>query len=99
LISASLDVVHPDVQLALTWPRDATAGTALHAELIRLADALGRTVWVPEPHGAAFVMPGLGEFIAVDEVGAPSKWRAYPPRLTEHWTTTYGTDLDGRLSP
>jgi len=99
LVLASLDVVHPDVQLAMTWPRDATAGTNLHDELIRLADALGRTVWVPEPHGAAFVLPGLGEFVAVDEVGAPSKWRAYPPRLAENWTPNYETDRDGRLVP
>ncbi len=99
LVSASLDVIHPDVQVALTWPKDAAACTSLNTELMRLADGLNRTVWVPQPQGAAFVLPGFGEFVAVDEVGAPSRWRAYPSRLNENWTSSYGTDLDGRLAP
>lgn len=99
LVSASLDLVHPDVQIALTWPKDTAACAALNNELMRLADGLNRTVWVPQPQGSAFVFPGLGEFVAVDEVGAPSRWRAYPSRLQENWTASYGTDLDGRLAP
>ena len=98
LVSASLDVIHPDVQVALTWPKDAAACTSLNTELMRLADGLNRTVWVPQPQGAAFVLPGFGEFAAVDEVGAPSRWRAYPSRLTRTGPH-YGTDLDGRLAP
>src|SRR5690606_22816404 len=58
LVAASLDVIHPDVQLALTWPADDAACAALDVELVRFADALNRTVWVPEPQGAAFVLPG-----------------------------------------
>ncbi len=81
LVGASLDLIHPDVQLALTWPTDAAAGRALHAELMRFADALNRTVWVPRPQGAAFILSGCGEFAAVDEVGGPSEWLAYPARL------------------
>ncbi len=99
LIGASLDVVHPDVQLALTWPTDNEACAALDVELMRLADALNRTIWVPEPAGAAFVIPGCGEFAAVDEIGGPSTWRAYPSRLATDWQPQYGTDLDGRLVP
>ena len=78
LVRASLDVIHADVQVALTWPKDAESCATLHAELLALADGLGRTVWVPEPPGAAFVLGGLGEFGAVDEVGSASRWRAYP---------------------
>ncbi len=99
LVSASLDVVHPDVEVALTWPKDTAACASLNTELMRLADGLNRTVWVPQPQGSAFVLPGFGEFVAVDEVGAPSRWRAYPSRLNENWTSSYGTDLDGRLAP
>ena len=92
-------MIHPDVQVALTWPTDAGACASLNTELMRLADGLNRTVWVPQPQGAAFVLPGFGEFVAVDEVGGPSRWRAYPSRLDEDWTSAYGTDLDGRLAP
>jgi hypothetical protein len=99
LVTASLDVIHPDVQVALTWPKDAAMCASLNTELMRLADGLNRTVWVPQPQGAAFVLPGFGEFIAVDEVGSPSRWRAYPSRLDENWSSHYGTDLDGRLAP
>jgi len=99
LVAASLDVVHPDVQVALTWPTDVEACEALDIELMRLADGLNRTIWVPEPAGAAFVIPGCGEFAAVDEVGGPSAWRAYPSRLATDWRPQYGTDLDGRLVP
>jgi hypothetical protein len=99
LVTASLDVVQPDVQLALTWPTDAAACTALDVELVRFADAINRTVWVPQPQGAAFVLPGCGEFMAVDEVGAPSVWRAYPSRLAEGWRPRLGSDVDGRLVP
>ncbi len=99
LISASLDLIHPDVQLALTWPTDLTLCAALDTELMRLADALNRTVWVPQPQGAAFVLPGCGEFAAVDEVGGPSVWRPYPSRMVAEFEPRYGTDLDGRLVP
>jgi hypothetical protein len=99
LVSASLDVIHPDVQIALTWPTDVAACAALDTELMRLADALNRTVWVPQPQGAAFVLPGCGEFAAVDEVGGPSAWRPYPSRMAGEFTPRYGTDLDGRLVP
>jgi hypothetical protein len=99
LVSASLEVVHPDVQLALTWPRGAEACAALHVELARLADALNRTVWVPEPAGAAFVAPGVGEFAAVDEVGGPSSWRPYMSRLANDRAPRFRSDSDGRLVP
>ncbi|MDT5027124.1 MAG: hypothetical protein QOE61_3550 [Micromonosporaceae bacterium] len=104
LVAASLDLIHPDVQLALTWPTDVTACAALDAEIVRFADALNRTVWVPQPQGAAFVLPGCGEFAAVDEIGRPSAWRAYPARpasesLAAQWRTQYRTDPDGRLVP
>jgi hypothetical protein len=99
LVGASLDLIHPDVQIALTWPTDTTACAALDTELMRLADALNRTVWVPEPQGAAFVQAGCGEFAAVDEVGGASRWRAYPSRMTGEFRPRYGSDLDGRLVP
>jgi hypothetical protein len=99
LVAASLDLIHPDVQIALTWPTDTTACAALDTELMRLADALNRTVWVPEPQGAAFVLAGCGEFAAVDEVGGASRWRAYPSRLVGEFRPRYGSDLDGRLVP
>src|SRR5262245_60752517 len=99
LVGASLDLIHPDVQIALTWPTDTTACAALDTELMRLADALNRTVWVPEPQGAAFVLAGCGEFAAVDEVGGASRWRAYPSRMTGEFRPRYGSDLDGRLVP
>jgi hypothetical protein len=99
LMGGCLPVIHPDVQMALTWPKDADACTTLHAELLALADGLDRTVWVPEPQGSAFVVPGFGEFAAVDEVGTASRWRAYPPSSGRNRTTLFGTDLDGRLAP
>lgn len=100
LVRASLDAIHPDVQVALTWPTDPGACAILHEQLLALADGLERTVWVPEPPGAAFVLSGVGEFVAVDEVGAPSRWRAYPPStVDEKLMTLFGTDLDGRLTP
>jgi hypothetical protein len=100
LVRASLDVIHPDVLVALTWPTDPAACATLHEQLLALADGLERTVWVPEPPGAAFVLAGLGEFGAVDEVGAPSRWRAYPPSSAgDKLMTLFGTDLDGRLTP
>jgi hypothetical protein len=99
LVTASLDLIHPDVQLALTWPTDVTMCAALDTELLRLADALNRTVWVPQPQGAAFVLPGCGEFAAVDEVGGPSIWHPYPSRMAGEFKPRYGTDLDGRLVP
>ena len=107
LVAASLDVIHPDVQLALTWPTDKTACAALDVEIMRFADALNRTVWVPQQQGAAFVLSGCGEFVAVDEVGAPSAWRPYPARLAAESLESeplasppvLRTDLDGRLVP
>src|SRR5262249_21958946 len=97
LVSASLDIIHPDVQVGLTWPTDPAACTTLDLELGRFADALNRTVWVPQPQGAAFVLPGTGEFAAVDEVGSPSTWRAYPSRLDGERPPHLDTDADGRL--
>lgn len=100
LVRASLDVIHPDVLVALTWPTDPAACATLHEELLALADGLGRTVWVPEPPGAAFLLAGVGEFGAVDEVGTPSRWRAYPPSTSGgEPMTLFGTDRDGRLTP
>lgn len=99
LLRASLDVLHPDIQLALTWPTESADCATLDEDLARLADELDRTVWVPQPQGAAFVLPGCGEFAAVDEVGGPSSWRAYPARRVSDWQPRYGSDLDGRLVP
>ncbi len=99
LIGASLDVIHPDVQIPLTWPTDDEGCAALDLELVRLADALNRTIWVPEPPGAAFLLPDCGEFAAVDEVGGPSSWRAYTSRLAEDREPQYQTSIDGRLAP
>ena len=99
LVAASLDLIHPDVQLCLTWPTDLAMCAGLNTELMRFADALNRTVWVPQPQGAAFVLPGCGEFAAVDEVGGPSVWHPYPSRMTAEFEPRYGTDLDGRLVP
>ncbi len=99
LIHASLDVIHPDVQIPLTWPTDEEGCAALDVELMRLADALNRTIWVPEPPGAAFLLPDCGEFAAVDEVGGPSSWRAYTSRLAEDREPHYQTSVDGRLAP
>jgi hypothetical protein len=99
LVTACLDVLHPDMQLALTWPTDPADCATLDEELMRLADALDRTIWVPQPQGAAFVLPGCGEFAAVDEVGGPSSWRAYPAKRAIDWQPRYGSDLDGRLVP
>src|SRR5262249_32913318 len=48
---------------------------------------------------AAFVLPGTGEFAAVDEVGSPSTWRAYPSRLDGERPPHLDTDADGRLVP
>ncbi len=99
LLDASLDVIHPDVQVALTWPADGAACDALHRELRRLAEALGRTVWVPQPQGAAFALPGCREFAAVDEVGGASTWQAYPWRTDPAVRARYETDRDGRIMP
>ncbi len=99
LVRDVMPSVEADVQVALTWPLDPSACTTLHTELLALAEGLDRTVWVPEPPGAAFVQPGFGEFVAVDEVGSPSRWRAYPPASRTDLTTQFGTDLDGRLTP
>ena len=99
LVRSRLPHLHPDVQIAVTWPKDATGCATLHAELLALAAQLDRTVWVPEPPGAAFALQGFGEFAAVDEVGSASRWRAYPPPSAVGATTLFGTDLDGRLSP
>jgi hypothetical protein len=99
LVSASLDMIHPDVQLAFTWPRDGQACATLETELARFADALNRTVWVAQPQGAAFVLPGCGEFAAVDEVGGASSWRAYQSALNQDAEPRFTTDLDGRLVP
>lgn len=99
MVAASLDEIQPDLQLLLSWPTDPAACTALDVELMRLADALNRTVWVPRPAGAAWVLPGCGEFVAVDAEGRTSQWRAYASRLAAGWQPSYGTDLDGRLVP
>lgn len=95
LVAASLDLIEPDLQVALTWPADAGARKALDVELMRLSDALNRTVWVPQPAGATIVADG--EFSAVDEHGQPSTWYAYASRLAMHWRPSLGTDADGRL--
>ncbi len=99
LVRTQVPMLHPDVQVALTWPKDPAACGTLHTELLALAERLDRTIWVPEPPGAAFALQGFGEFAAVDEVGAASRWRAYPPPSAVGATTLFGTDLDGRLSP
>lgn len=96
LVAASLDVIAPDVQLALTWPTTPEACTELDGELARLAEQLDRTVWVPEPAGATAIQPGVGEFAAVDEVGEVGAWRAYPPGDQR---PRHRSDLDGRLIP
>jgi hypothetical protein len=99
LVAASLDTIEPDVQLALTWPADAAACEALDVELMRFADALNRTVWVPRPAGSAGVLPDRGEFRALDRRGRPSTWHAYASRLAIDWEPNLGTDAEGRLTP
>ncbi|HEX6873607.1 MAG TPA: hypothetical protein VF163_21115, partial [Micromonosporaceae bacterium] len=103
-VMASLDLIHPDVQLALTWPADTSACAVLEAELARFASTLNRTVWVPRPQGAAFVVPGCGEFAAVDEVGSPSTWLVIVPNERSGddgaaRSVRFRTDPDGRLVP
>ncbi|HEX6871075.1 MAG TPA: hypothetical protein VF163_08255, partial [Micromonosporaceae bacterium] len=104
LVAANLDVIHPDVQLAITWPTGDERCKALEAEVIRFANALNRTIWVPEPAGSAVVLAGPGEFAAVDEIGAPSAWRSYGPGGRDHGNHDgldglLSTDRDGRLLP
>ncbi|MDT5027117.1 MAG: hypothetical protein QOE61_3543, partial [Micromonosporaceae bacterium] len=99
LVAASLDLIQPDIQIAMTWPADAEARAALDVELMRFADALNRTVWVPRPPGSVAVLHDRGEFGAVDERGRPSTWYAYVSRLTTHGQPNLGTDAEGRLAP
>jgi hypothetical protein len=111
LVAASLDELRPDVQLALSWPPKADARAALDDELVRFADALDRTVWVPEPGGSA-VLDGArsrptGHFAAVDRRGEPCHWWPYQSRLTANYRPArpgcdrprYTTDGAGRLVP
>ncbi len=97
LVAASLDLIHPDVQVALTWPADQEARAVLDVELMRFADALDRTVWAPRPGGSAATL--ANQFAAVDDRGRPATWHAYPSRLATTWQPGYGTDADGRLAP
>jgi hypothetical protein len=108
LVAASLDNVQPDVQIALAWPASRTARVALDQELMRLADALNRTVWAPERGGAAVPAPepraGADDapsapFVAVDRSGAPGRWRPYRSRLTAADTPRLTSDPAGRLVP
>jgi hypothetical protein len=97
LVAASLDVVRPDVQLALAWPEQAAARAALDRELMRLADALNRTVWVPAQGGSAVVAADGGCFVAVDERGAPGRWHPYRSRLNAADALRYASDPAGVL--
>ena len=106
LVAASLDVVEPDVQLALSWPASSPARISLDCELMRLADALDRTVWVPGQGAAAVIAregtrPGwpAGGFAALDPTGAPSHWYPYRSRLAVAADMRFGTDRTGRLVP
>jgi hypothetical protein len=106
LVAASLDVLEPDLQLALAWPASSAAGISLDCELMRLADALDRTVWVPAQGAAAVVAREepvadvtAGAFAALDAGGAPVHWYPYRSRLAVAGDIRYGTDRSGRLVP
>ena len=99
LVAASLDTVQPDVQLAIAWPAQPAARAALDQELMRLADALNRTVWVPEQGGCAVIAPEgcPGTFAAQDERGQPGRWRGYRSRLAAAATLRFTSDASGCL--
>jgi hypothetical protein len=97
LVAASLDVVRPDVQIALTWPAQPDTRIALDQELMRLADALNRTVWVPDQGGSAVVASTAATFAALDDRGGPGRWKAYRSRLNAADSLRYSTDADGLL--
>jgi hypothetical protein len=100
LVAASLDDLRPDLQLALRWPATTRARAALDDELVRFADALDCTVWVPQPGGSAQPaagLPGSAAFAAVDQRGEPCHWWAYQSRLAGHRRPRYTTDGAGRL--
>jgi hypothetical protein len=99
LVAASLDVVEPDVQLAIAWPTQQAARTSLDQELMRLADALNRTVWVPEQGRRVVVAPenAPGTFAVQDDQGEPGRWRAYRSRLCAAATLRFTTDASGCL--
>jgi hypothetical protein len=101
LVSASLDIVEPDVQLAIAWPTRKPARISLDQELMRLADALNRTVWVPEQGGRVVVAPenAPGTFAVQDDRGEPGRWRAYRSRLSAAATLRFTTDAAGNLVP
>jgi hypothetical protein len=101
LVAASLDVVQPDVQLAIAWPTSEPARIALDRELMRLADALNRTVWVPEQGGCAVVAPEdcPSSFVARDDQGAPGRWRPYRSRLSAAATLRFASGAAASLVP
>ena len=79
LVAASLDHIEPDVQLALTWPADDAARVALDVELMRFADALDRTVWVPRSGGSAAVLTRRGSSRRWTNMAAPPAGRLPVP--------------------
>jgi hypothetical protein len=101
LVAASLDDVQPDVQLAIAWPAQEAARISLDQELMRLADALNRTVWVPEQGSRVVVAPenAPGTFAVQDDQGEPGRWRAYRSRLCAAATLRFTTDAAGCLVP
>jgi hypothetical protein len=99
LVTANLDDVRSDVQIALTWPTGPNESRLLDAELRRAADALDRTVWVPELGGGAACGTGIGGPIAVDFDGRPARWVAYASARRVASPRAYATDDLGRLVP
>jgi hypothetical protein len=99
LVAASLDDVQPDVQLAIAWPTQKAARISLDQELMRLADALDRTVWVPEQGSRVVVAAedAPGTFAVQDERGEPGRWRAYRSRLSAAATLRFTSDPSGCL--
>ena len=97
LVTASLDEVQPDVRLAIRWPADADDCVTVGEELQRMADALHRNLWVPEPGCMASGIAGLDEPAAVDTTGASAQWVSYVPSDVTTWVAGYETDPDGRL--
>ncbi len=94
---ASLEVIEPNVQIALPWPSDENEQDRVDRELQQLADALDRTVWVPERTCRAAGLASEGQLAAVDPSGQPARWVAYHPAQARVPIVDYDTDRRGVL--